>query len=89
VEPEELERAKAQLHARLVFDADSVTNIAHQLGYFAIIAGTEVFETIESRIAAVTLEAVVAAGRDVLRATNRTVGWFEPVTGPSPVAGVA
>src|SRR6185295_11852189 len=30
----ELERARAKLQARLVFDSDSVTNIAHQLGYF-------------------------------------------------------
>ena len=31
-------KAKAQLRARLVFDNDSVTNIAHQLGYFETIA---------------------------------------------------
>ena len=34
----ELVKAKAQLQARLVFDNDSVTNIAHQLGYFETIA---------------------------------------------------
>ena len=34
----ELAKAKAQLRARLVFDSDSVTNIAHQLGYFETIA---------------------------------------------------
>ena len=39
----ELERAKAQLKARLVFDDDSVTNIAHQLGYFETIATVDVF----------------------------------------------
>ena len=32
-------RAKRQLRARLVFENDSVTNIAHQLGYFETIAG--------------------------------------------------
>src|SRR5207249_4168430 len=35
----ELMKAKAQLKARLVFESDSVTNIAHQLGYFETIAG--------------------------------------------------
>ena len=39
--PLELARAKKQLHARFVFDNDSVTNIAHQLGYFETIAGVE------------------------------------------------
>ena len=34
----ELAKAKAQLRARLVFESDSVTNIAHQLGYFETIA---------------------------------------------------
>src|SRR5207249_1205422 len=33
----ELDKAKAQLRARLVFDNDSVTNIAHQLGYYETI----------------------------------------------------
>src|SRR5262249_50262685 len=35
VTPAEVARAQAQLRARLVFDDDSITNIAHQLGYFA------------------------------------------------------
>ena len=35
----ELARAKKQLRARLVFENDSITNIAHQLGYFETIAG--------------------------------------------------
>ena len=43
VTPAELAKAKAQLKARLVFDNDSVTNIAHQLGYFETIASVDVF----------------------------------------------
>jgi zinc protease len=76
---DELAKAKSQLRARLVFDRDSVTNIAHQLGYFETIARAEVFGALPSRIAAVTLEQVAAAARDVLRASNRTIGWFEPL----------
>ena len=41
ITPAELARAKTQLHARMVFDNDSVTNIAHQLGYFETIAGVD------------------------------------------------
>ena len=35
----EVARARKQLRARLVFESDSVTNIAHQLGYFDTVAG--------------------------------------------------
>ncbi len=39
----ELDRGKKQLHARLVFDGDSITNIAHQIGYFETIANPDLF----------------------------------------------
>ncbi len=74
----ELAKAKAQLKARLVFDNDSVTNIAHQLGYFETIADVEVFNNLGSRIAAVTGEAVAAAAHTILGRSNRTIGWFDP-----------
>jgi len=75
----ELVKAKAQLKARLVFDNDSVTNIAHQLGYFETIATVDLFASLPARIAAVSLEAVAAVARTVLAPANRTVGWFEPL----------
>ena len=37
ITPQELESAKTQLRARLVFENDSITNIAHQLGFFETI----------------------------------------------------
>jgi zinc protease len=78
VTPGELQRAKRQLRARLVFDNDSVTNIAHQLGYFETIAGSQYFSSIESRLDAVTLEQVWdVASR--LSAATRTTGWFRPL----------
>jgi zinc protease len=75
----ELTKAKAQLKARLVFDSDSVTNIAHQLGYYETIASVDLFTTAPARIAAVTLEQVATAARAVLPASNRTIGWFDPI----------
>jgi len=79
----ELKRAQAQLQARLVFENDSVTNIAHQLGYFETISAASVFRTAPSAIAAVTVADVAAAARSTLAASNRTVGWYEPVA-PAP-----
>jgi zinc protease len=79
ITPEELRKAKTQLRARLVFENDSITNIAHQIGYFETIAGAEVFANFRPRIAAVTLEDVAAAARAILTPSNRTVGWFDPL----------
>jgi len=75
----ELVKAKAQLKTRLVFDNDSVTNVAHQLGYFETIASVDLFTSLPSRIAAATLEEVADAARAVLPSSNRTVGWFDPL----------
>jgi zinc protease len=76
----ELVKAKAQLRARLVFDNDSVTNIAHQLGYFETIASVDVFTRIPEQIVRVTVEQIAAAARSLLTSSNRTIGWFEPET---------
>jgi zinc protease len=79
ITPAELVKARAQLKARLVFDSDSVTNIAHQLGYFETIGGLDVFTTLPARLAAVTLDQVSAAAAATLLPANRTVGWFDPL----------
>jgi zinc protease len=79
VTPAELARAKAQLHARLVFDDDSVTNIAHQLGYFATVGNVDLVAALPHRIAQATLEEVAASAGLLLASSNRTIGWFNPV----------
>jgi zinc protease len=73
----ELAKAKAQLRARLVFDNDSVTNIAHQLGYFETIASVDLVAALPQAIAAATVEQTAAAAA-VFAHSNRTVGWLEP-----------
>jgi zinc protease len=79
----ELERARHQLRARLVFEADSVTNIAHQLGYFHTIASVGLYHGLRDAIAAVDLDDVARAAGLLTRA-NRTVGWFQPSGGRGP-----
>ncbi len=76
---EEVARAKRQLRARLVFENDSVTNVAHQLGYFETVAGPGVFETVGSRVQAVTAPQVADAASRLLANDKRTVGWFRPL----------
>jgi zinc protease len=77
----ELVRAKRQLRARLVFENDSVTNIAHQLGYFSTIATLDTFEQLGRRIAAVTEDDALSAVRRRLTRAQQTVGWFRPGDG--------
>jgi zinc protease len=86
VTDDEVARAKRQLHARLVFDQDSITNIAHQLGYFETIASVDVFTALPGRIEAVSVDQVSAAAAALFRAENRTIGRFEPLPTPAPVA---
>jgi zinc protease len=84
ITPAELDRARAQLQARLVFDNDSVTNIAHQLGYFETIAGVDVFSGLAPAIDAVTLDQVAASASGLLAEANRTIGWFDPLPVAKP-----
>ena len=78
VSEEEVARARRQLRARFVFETDSVTNIAHQLGYFDTVTGPGFFEGLQSSVAGVTAAAVSDVARRRLVPSSRTVGWFQP-----------
>jgi zinc protease len=79
VTDEEAIRARRQLRARFVFETDSVTNIAHQLGYFETVTGPGFFDALQSRVARVTANEVSDVARRRLLPSTRTVGWFQPV----------
>jgi zinc protease len=78
ITPQELTKAKTQLRARLVFENDSITNIAHQLGYFATIARWQDFHALGGRIEGVSLEQVSQMASRRLDSMSRTIGWFSP-----------
>jgi zinc protease len=84
---EELERARRQLAARFVFENDSVTNIAHQIGFFQTVSTLDAHLTMPGRLAGVTKEQVEAAARARLAPGRRTVGWFKPAPGDGAAAG--
>ena len=79
VTPEETARAIRQLKARLVFETDSPTNIAHQLGYFETVAGPGLYADVLRRIQMVTAEQASDVARRRLDSRQRTVGWFCPL----------
>ncbi len=72
----------------MVFDEDSVTNVAHQLGYFETIGSLDTFRLLPQHIARTSLDEVNAAAATVFRPDNRTIGRFEPIPpGQSKNAG--
>jgi zinc protease len=75
---DEVRRAQRQLHARMVFEGDSVTNIAHQAGYFQTLGALAAYDALPARLAAVTADDVNRVAREMLRQTNRTVGQLKP-----------
>jgi zinc protease len=82
----EVDVARKQLRTRLVFDADSVTNLAHQLGYFETIASWRLLGELLPRIEAVTPADVRRVAATRLDPSRRTVGWFDPAPDPATVA---
>jgi len=79
ITPQELRKAKNQLRARMVFENDSITNIAHQLGFFETIASWQLYPSLAQHIEAVTLEDVGALAATGLTPARRTIGRFEPI----------
>jgi zinc protease len=75
----ELAKARHQLRARMVFENDSISNLAHQLGFFATIGAWQDYLELGSRIDAVTLDQVAEVAARRLAPANRTIGWFEPI----------
>jgi zinc protease len=74
----DIARAKRQLRARMVFDADSVTNIAHQLGFFETIGARDVLERLPGLVDRVTAGEVHEAAGRFLSPATLTLGLFEP-----------
>jgi zinc protease len=77
---EEFDRAKYQLRARFVFESDSVTNIAHQLGYFQTIARVDLYRDLSEYLNGVSIEDVARVAEQYLAPSHITVGWFQPQT---------
>jgi zinc protease len=79
VTEEETARARRQLRARFVFENDSVTNIAHQLGYFETVTGPGFLPEVQAKVEAVSADQVSDMARRRLAPVSRTIGWFRPL----------
>lgn len=78
VDEHALTKAKNQVLASLAFESEQITQIAHQLGYYATIASLDDLDTLPARVAATQADEVGRAAAAVLRPDRRTVGWVVP-----------
>jgi zinc protease len=81
IDEAEVARARRQLRARLVFEDDSVTNVAHQLGYYETVVGPGFYQRLQASIDAVTADDVRRVARRRLQNTSLTIGSFQPLPG--------
>jgi zinc protease len=83
---EELARAQRRAEADFVFQSNSVSAQARQLGYWAMIGDWRYLSTYLDRIRALTPADIQAVARRTFTADTRTIGQFIPSDGGGPSA---
>ncbi len=78
IAPRDLERAKNQLLARHALESESVTDIAHQLGFFETVASHRLALHLPRRVLSVTAAEVARLASVRLQESRRTVGVLLP-----------
>jgi zinc protease len=84
---DELARAKSRVEAEFVFQADSVTSQARQIGYWAMVDDWRYLTTYVDRVRALTAEEVQKVAEKYLVPEGRTVGTFVPKAGSEAPVG--
>jgi zinc protease len=79
ISAEQLETAIKQTKAQFAYSSESVTNQGFWLGYSAIVADTEWFESFLDRLESVSVEDVHRVANTYLSQRNRTVGRYVPL----------
>jgi zinc protease len=78
IEARDLERAREQFLARYALESESVTDVAHQLGYFETIGSHALWLALPARVSKVTAADVARLAKARLDARHRTVGTLVP-----------
>lgn len=77
-EARDLLRAREQFLARYALESESVTDVAHQLGYFETIGSHALWLALPARVLKVTASDVARLAKARLDARHRTVGTLVP-----------
>lgn len=84
VTEEELARTVRRSEAEFVFQTNSVSAQARQLGYWAMVGDWRYLQTYLDRLRALQAADVQAVARRYFTPDTRTVGWFVPTEGEPP-----
>ncbi len=84
IEERDLARARNQFLARYALESESVTDIAHQLGFFETIDSHRLWLDLPRRVRAVTAGEVARFARERLDELRRTVGTLVPAPPATP-----
>jgi zinc protease len=76
ISAEELETAIKQTKAQFAYSSESVTNQGYWLGYSAIVADTDWFDSFLENLETVTIDDVLRVAKEYIRPSNRTVGHY-------------
>jgi len=77
----ELAKVVKQVKSQFVYATDGVMNMGYWLGLLEIVASYKMYDEFLANIMRVTKADVQRVAQKYLTPTNRTVGWFVPVTG--------
>jgi zinc protease len=75
---EELETAVKQTQAQFAYATESVTNQGYGIGFSAVVADTDWFETFLDKLATVTINDIQRVAQAYLPRRNRTTGHYVP-----------
>jgi zinc protease len=75
---EDLARAKSQFQARYALESESVTDVAHQLGFFETIGDHRLWLDLPRKVDVVTAAEVARFAATRLKAESRTIGTLVP-----------
>jgi zinc protease len=77
----EFDKAFNQLKAKLSYEDESVTEQAHQLGYYETISSYKLYYTLLDSLNQVKREDIKRVAEKYLNEDQRTVGWYIPAEG--------
>jgi zinc protease len=86
ISTDELEIAIKQTQAQFAYSTESVTHQGYGIGFAAIVADTDWFESFLDQLAMVTVKDVHRAAQTYLTRRNRTVGHYVPEEGKADLA---
>jgi zinc protease len=89
VKKDELKKALTQLRAKIAFEQEGISNMAHQIGFYSTIGHLDRYEQAMDKLNELNIDDVKATALKYFAADNRTVGEFWPIVAEAGKGGAA